>query len=63
MGNRFVTILSSSTKGDLERHPAPTRAKAFEAARELAIECLAREAEHQWLHGEVISIRVEGEIG
>jgi len=42
------------------RH-APTRAKAFEAARDLAIEALAREAERQWMHGETVSIRVEAD--
>jgi len=26
---KFVTILSSSVHGDLERRPAPTRAKGF----------------------------------
>jgi hypothetical protein len=35
--------------------------EAFEAARDLAIECLAREAERQWLHNETVSIRVEAD--
>ncbi len=55
----FVTILSSSVRGDLERRQVPTRATAFRAARDLIIECMAREAEHGWMHSEVVSIRVE----
>jgi hypothetical protein len=58
---KFVTTLSSSVRGDLERHQAPTRADAFKAASELAIACLAREAERQWMHNEVVSIRVEAD--
>jgi hypothetical protein len=30
---KFVTILSSSVDGDLERRPAPTRVKTLEVAR------------------------------
>jgi len=60
---RFVVVLLSSVTGELERKQAPTRAKAFEIARDLAIECLACEAEHRWLHGEVVSIRVESDSG
>jgi hypothetical protein len=44
-----VTILSSSLEGDLERRQVPT------------IECMAREAERKWLHGETVSIRVEAD--
>jgi hypothetical protein len=60
---KFVTTLSSSVRGDLDMRHAPTRAKAFEAARDLAIEALAREAERQWMHGETVSIRVEQDGG
>ncbi len=35
---RFVVVLLSSVTGELERKQAPTRAKAFEIARDLAIE-------------------------
>jgi hypothetical protein len=38
--------------------PAETRAAAFEAARDLAIEALAREAERCWLRAETISIKI-----
>jgi hypothetical protein len=58
---KFVTILSSSVHGDLERRPAPTRAKAFEVALDLATECLAREAERRWLHAEMVAIRIEAD--
>jgi len=58
---KFVTTLSSSIRGDLDMRHAPTRAKAFEAARDLAIGALAREAERAWLHGETVSIRVEAD--
>jgi hypothetical protein len=57
----FVTVLSSSVRGDLERRQAPTRADAFKAVLDLTMECLAREAEHGWLHNETISIRVEAD--
>jgi hypothetical protein len=57
----FVTILSSSLRGDLERRSAPTRAAAFRAARDLITECMAREAERGWLRHEVVSIRVEAD--
>jgi hypothetical protein len=59
----FVTILSSSVRGDLERRQAPTRAAAFKAVLDLTIECLAREAEHGWLHNETVSMRVEADPG
>jgi hypothetical protein len=55
----YITTLSSSVRGDLDMRRASTRAKAFEAARELAGECLAREVEKRWLHNEIVSIRVE----
>ncbi len=55
---KYVTTLSSSVRGDLDLRRAPTRAKALEAARDLAIEALAREAERAWLHGEAVSIRI-----
>ena len=53
----YITTLVSSIRGDLDLRQAPTRAKAFEAARDLAIEALAREAERKWMHVETISIR------
>jgi hypothetical protein len=58
---KFVTTLSSSVRGDLDMRRAPTRAKAFEAARDLAIEALAREAERAWLHRETVLIKVEAD--
>jgi hypothetical protein len=58
---KFVTTLSSSVRGDLDTRRAPTRAAAFEVARELAIEALAREAERAWLHGETVLIKVEAD--
>jgi hypothetical protein len=58
---KFVTTLSSSVRGELERRPAPTRADAFKAALDLTIECLALEVEHQWMHNETVSIRVEAD--
>jgi hypothetical protein len=58
---KFVTILSSNVRGELERRPAPTRADAFKAVLDLTIECVAIEAEHQWLHNETVSIRVEAD--
>jgi hypothetical protein len=61
--SKFVTTLSSSVRGDLDLRRASTRAKAFEAARDLAIEALAREAERAWMHNEVINIRVEQDAG
>ena len=60
---RFVVVLTSSVIGELERKWASTRVKAFEAMRDLATECLAREAERRWLHGEIVSIRVEADGG
>jgi hypothetical protein len=57
----FVTILASSIRGDLERRQVPTRVAAFRAARDLITECMAREAQHGWLHNEVVSIRVEAD--
>jgi hypothetical protein len=56
---KFVTILSSSVHGDLERRPAPTRVKTLEVARDLATECLVGEAERRWLHAETVAIRIE----
>jgi hypothetical protein len=61
--SKFSVVLVSSVHGELDRHQVPTRAKAFEVARDLATECLAREAERRWLHGEVVSIRVEADGG
>jgi hypothetical protein len=57
--SKYVAILSSSVRGELQRRPASTRADAFKAALDLVVECLAREAEHGWMHSEVVSIRVE----
>jgi hypothetical protein len=53
-----TTTLVSSGRGDLDLRRSPTRAAAFEAARDLAIEALAREAEKRWLRSEVVSIRI-----
>jgi hypothetical protein len=61
--NRLAVILASSTRGDLERRGAPTRAAAFRVIQDLSIEALARGAERRWLHGEVISVRVEQHLG
>jgi hypothetical protein len=58
---KFVTILSSSMRGELQRQSALTRAAAFWAARDLPVECLATEAERQWMHGETVSNRVEAD--
>jgi hypothetical protein len=58
---KYITTLSSSVRGELERRQAPTRADAFKAALDLVVECLAREAEHGWMHSEVVSIRVEAD--
>ncbi len=58
---KFVTILSSSVRGDLERRQVPNRAGAFRAARDLVMECMSHEAEQRWLHNEVVSIRVEAD--
>jgi hypothetical protein len=57
----FVTILSSSLRGDLQRRQASTRVAAFRAARDLITDCMARVAERGWLHIEVVSIRVEAD--
>jgi hypothetical protein len=57
----FVTVLSTSVLGEAQRRPAPTRADGFKAALDLVIECLAREAEHGWMHSEVVSIKVEAD--
>jgi hypothetical protein len=54
----YIATLVSSVRGDLDLRRAPTRAKAFEAMRDLALEALAREAERQWLNNEVVSIRL-----
>ncbi len=59
----YITTLVSSVRGDLDLRRSPTRAAAFEAARDLAIEALAREAERTWLNNEVVSIRVEQDHG
>jgi hypothetical protein len=58
---KFVTILSSSVHGDLERRPAPTRVKTLEVARDLAAECLVGEVERRWLHAETVAIRIEAD--
>ena len=58
---KFVTTLSSSVRGELQRRSAPTRADAFKAALDLTMECLTREAEHGWMHSEVVSIKVEAD--
>jgi hypothetical protein len=42
---RYITTLTSSVRGELERRPAPTRADTFKAALDLTIECLALEVE------------------
>ena len=60
---KYITTLSSSVRGELERRQAPTRAAAFKAVLDLTIECLAREAEHGWLHNETVSMRVEADPG
>jgi hypothetical protein len=59
----YITTLVSSVRGDLDLRRAPTRAKAFEAMRDLALEALAREAEHGWLNNEVVTVRVEQDHG
>jgi hypothetical protein len=56
---KYITTLSSSVRGELQRRSPQTRADAFKAALDLTIECLTREAEHGWLHNETVSIRVE----
>jgi hypothetical protein len=45
------------------KRQALSRADAFKAGQRLAIEALAREAERQWLHNEVVSVRVEEDLG
>jgi hypothetical protein len=57
----YIATLVISVRGDLDMRRAPTRGAAFKAAQELAIECLAREAERQWMHGEVVSIRIQAD--
>jgi hypothetical protein len=54
----YICSLVSSVRGDLAMRRAPTRSAAFEAARDLATEALAREVENRWLHNETVSIRV-----
>ena len=58
---KYITTLSSSVRGELQRRSAPTRAAAFKAVLDLTMECLAREAEHGWLHNETVSMRVEAD--
>jgi len=48
-----MAILSAA-----RRRPGP---RAFEVARDLATECLAREAERRWLHAETVAIRIEAD--
>jgi hypothetical protein len=59
----YIVTLASSTHGDLDLRRAPTRAKAFEAMRDLALEALAREAERNWLNNETVSVRVAQDHG
>jgi hypothetical protein len=56
-------VLVSSVRGDVERNPAPSRIVAFEVARAMLATCIEREQEHQWFHGEVVSVRIEEDIG
>jgi hypothetical protein len=59
----YITVLQSSVRGDLDMRRSPTRAAAFKAAGDLALEALAREAARGWLNNEVVLIRVEQDHG
>lgn len=55
----FRAVLQSSLHGPLETRRVSSRAEAFKAMLELAVECLAREGERRFVHNEVVSITVE----
>jgi integrase len=60
---RFL-LLTATRRNEAARmrwEETPTRAAAFKAVLDLTMECLAREAEYGWLHGETVSIRVEAD--
>jgi len=59
----FSVVLVSSVRGEVERNPAPSRIVAFEVARAMLAACIEREQENQWLHGEVITVRIEEDLG
>jgi hypothetical protein len=62
---RFVVVMSSSVVGEIARRPVRGRMPAFAEAVRLLRERAAAEAGHSVapLHGEVITVAIELEIG
>jgi hypothetical protein len=61
----FVTVLSSSVRGELERHVATSRRHAFSIAHQVLAEQEVAELalDPAPLHGETLAIKIEGEVG
>jgi hypothetical protein len=57
----YVATLVSSVRGPLVTRRTDTRAGAFRAMQELALEALDREQTRDWMHNEIVSIRVEAD--
>jgi hypothetical protein len=61
--SKFVTVLSTNQRGDIATRPAATRLEAFELARQVIDEAIAREKQHDWYISEIVSIRIEAGAG
>jgi hypothetical protein len=60
---KFVTTLSSGTRGVLRSERAPSRAAAVEFMRRLVDDVADIEAENRWLPSEAIIIKIEQDDG
>jgi hypothetical protein len=60
---KFQVVLGSNQRGDITSTPAASRLQAFEIARAVLDDCIARERASSWFIGEIISVRVEAGDG
>jgi hypothetical protein len=56
---KYVTTLSSGTRGVLRSERAPSRAAAVELMRQFADDVANIEAENRWLPAEAIILKIE----
>jgi hypothetical protein len=60
---KYITTLSSGTRGVLRSERAPSRAAAAELMRWLVDDVADIEAENRWLPAEAIIIKIERDDG
>jgi hypothetical protein len=61
--SKFQVTLASNQRGDIDSRPAATRLEAFELARQVIDDAIAREKASSWFIGETVFIKVEAGDG